>query len=244
MSIEGRLRDSWAFRILVIIAVFAVVMVLIEVIIPILTAFEKLELYSYYWVENSQGEIRQLMVVLQNNGTAYSVVESMRFGDVLVNTTEWGGWAAGNPGGGDVGGLSSTREFYIAPSSLVFQRNKVYNLTIVTSKKRSLSFSLETDESSTRKENITITSCNFYHWPPPHFETPCIELEVTNWGGTDVIMKEITIEGAPLPIEEGTWLYKGQELLHAVLFWRSGQTYHIEIKTAVGNTYAFDATPD
>jgi hypothetical protein len=205
--------------------------------------YEKLVISSYppyYWVANSKAEIRQIVLFFLNNGTQELTMKDIWIDGRSVNSTDWKSYF------GSTIRPTYTATVYVAPNNLTFERDQDYNLTVVTARNNRFTFLLEVGEGLIRTENVTITRCDFYHWPPPWFSDPRIGLGVIDKGGTDVIITEVRVNGTAYNILDNPWIDESEAntYLRVSAPWQSGKTYNIEIETIIGNTYNFVATAE
>jgi hypothetical protein len=230
---------SWTFKVAVILMLIVIAVLLVYLLVPFLLQFERLDLFSYSWVANSKGEIKQLVIVLINNGTEDLTMKEVWVGRILVELADW----EGNFGSTVLPEHST--HVYVASKNMTFERGQDYNLTIVTSRENHYSFLLNLNENNTENENVQITNCDFYHWPPGSGDTK-IGVRVTNLGASDVIIKKAEIDGVLFDISPRIWLgvSNSEDSFEVAFPWVEGLNYTIAIETVAGNKYETIATAD
>jgi len=230
---------SWTFKVAVILMLIVIAVLLVYLLVPFLLQFERLDLFSYSWVANSKEEVKQLVITLINNGTQDLEIKEIWVNGVLVDPANWAGYFGGSID------PTHTRRIYVAPKNTTFERGQNYNLTIVTSRKNHYSFLLNLNENNTKNENVKITNCDFYHWPPGSFDTK-IGVRVTNLGASDVIIKKAEINGVLFDISPRIWLdvSNSEDSFEVAFPWVEGLNYTIAIETVAGNKYETIATAD
>lgn len=242
---ESKPYKVLSFKNIVLITVTVIIVscVLWFVVLPFILRYEKLVISpysSYYWVANSKAEINQVVLVFLNNGTQESTIKDIWIDGASVNSADWRSYY------GSTMQPTESTTVYVAPNNLTFERDQDYNLTIVTARNNRFTFLLEVSEGLIRTENVTIAKCDFYHWPPPWFSDPRIGLDIINKGRTDVIIKEVRVNGTAYSILDNPWICRSEAdtYLRVSAPWESGKTYNIEIETIIGNTYNFVATAE
>lgn len=241
---KNKPRRDWVFYFFVlfcIIIIFAIV--LWYFVLPFFWSYEKLDIspyVSYYWVANSRGEVRQLVIVLENNGTQVLTMEEVWIDGVPVVLADWGC----DPG--KTIRPEYATHVYVAPESYLFENGTDYNLIVVTSRKNQFNFTLNVNENNTRLEKVEIKHCYFYDWPPPYFENPIVGIEVEIFGDIDVIIKEAWINSTFFSLSSQLWLDKFHSTGEFELSfpWKEGSTYNITIETVAGSTCQVTAIAD
>lgn len=212
-------------------------------VLPFLWRYEKLDISpysSYYWVANSRGEVKQLIIVFRNNGTEDLTIEELMVDEVLVDSADWESWSSERtleP--------KSTNTFYMAPKNLMFENGRDYILTIVTSRRNYFNFTLNVNKDNTKTEKVEIKQCYFYHWPPMSHDK-FIGIEVKSFGDINVIIKEVWIDSASFSVSPRLWLnqFHSTDDIEISYPWKEGSTYTITIETVAGSTYEITATAD
>jgi len=234
-------RKGLRFKVIVFIGIIVIVFTFVfwYFVLPFILKYESLDLFSYYWVANSREEIRQLVITFINNGTQDLTINEVWINEFLVNQTDWGAYfdTTIQPEYGTT--------VYVVPEDLTFESNRDYNLTLVTSRKNRFNFMLTVDEDNTKIENVTITGCYFYHWPPLS-GNKVVGIEVKSLGSTDVIIKRVWIDGASFIISPPLWLDKFHDSgdIEMSFPWERGLTYTVSVETMAGGVYGIRATAD
>jgi len=210
-------------------------------VLPFFWGYEKLDMFpDYYWVANSRGEIKQLVIVFKNNGTQKLTIEEVWLDDVLVDSADWKSWS-----GERTLEPKSTNTFYMAPKDLTFEKGRDYNLTMVTARNNHFSFTLNVNEDNTKTEKVKIEQCYFYHWPPTSNDK-FIGIEVKSFGDINVIIKEVWIDSVSFSVSPRLWLnqFHSTDDIEISFPWKKGSTYNITIQTVAGSTCQVTATAD
>lgn len=234
-------RRSLAFRVFILVSIIVIfTYALWHFILPLFWKYEKLEIFSHYWMANSQGEVKQLVIVFKNNGSQESTLEEVWFDGVLVNSADWESWS-----GERTLEPKFTNTFYIVPEGLTFEKRQDYNLTIVTARKDRFNFTLNVNEDNIKTEKVKINQCYFYRWPPGSHDK-FIGIEVKSFGNIVVIIKEVFIDGASFSVSPRLWLdnFHSTDDIEISFPWKEGSTYTITIETVAGSTYEITATAD
>jgi hypothetical protein len=200
-------------------------------VLPFFERHEMLYIVRYYWVKNNLGEIRMLVVDWGNNGTQDLTVSEVWVNGARLGNDFWGGWF-----GVTVLHMNGNR-FYVAPNDLLFQVGQSYNLTIVSSSKRQYSFMLNVNENNTKTENITISALYFYH-EPPLTGGPVIGMDVQNVGDTDIIIREVLVNGSSCTLPSQFMLdsSEGSGGFYVGFPWKTGENYTVTVETIAGTT--------
>jgi hypothetical protein len=140
---------------------------------------------------------------------------------------------------------SYSETFYVAPKDFLFQMGQSYNLTVVASSRRQYSFILNVNDSDTRTENVTITGVYFFHVPPLTGD-PVIGVEVQDLGGTDIIIREVLINGSSYTVSPRFMLTRSNNPngFEIGFPWEKGEAYTITIETIAGTTANYTTTAD
>lgn len=233
-------RKGLRFKVIVFIGIIVIVFTFVfwYFVLPFILKYERLDLFSYYWVANSREEIRQLVIIFINNGTQDLTINEVWINEFLVNQTDWEAYF------GTIQPEYGTT-VYVAPEDLTFENDRDYNLTLVTSRKNRFNFMLTVDEDNTKIENVTITGCYFYHRPPLS-KNKVVGIQVESLGSTDVIIKKAWIDGASFNVSPRLWLHKfhSSDGIEISFPWKRGSTYTVTVETVAGSTYEIRATAD
>jgi hypothetical protein len=234
-------RGDLKFKVIVLVGIIMVCgYILWYFVLPSIGKYEKLGVRSYYWVANTHDEAKQLVVVLLNNGTQSLTIDEVWVDGFKVNSSDWEGYTGGrelDPKDGDY--------FYVVPRNVTLQNGLDYNLTVVTSSKNHYSFILNISEGNTRAENVTISGCYFYYFPPDSWD-PYVGIQVDNFGGTDMIIKTMRINGQTFTVNPRLWLDSSHSSsgVQQLFSWVEGYTYTVEIETIAGSTVSITAKAD
>jgi len=241
VEVEGKApKKDVRFRIIVIIGLIAISgYTFYYFILPMLGKYESLYLFSYCWVANSHGEIRQLVVVPLNNGTEDVTLADVQIDGVRVSNDSWEGFF-----GNTIQPTYSTN-IYVTLENFTIENGKHYNFTIVTSRKNHFNFLLNVNENNTKTEAVKISGVYFYH-VPPITGGPVIGVGVQDLGGTDVIIKKALINDANYTLSPRVWLSETDTLegFEVSFPWKKGENYTVTIETVIGTTANCTATAD
>lgn len=250
MGVEGEGEErggGWLSRrrlFLLLVVVVVVVGLLVLVVIPYLQEllkFESLELKSYWWTQNSQGNITLTTLRLYNNGTKTLKITDVYINQTHVNSTNCGTNSRALPS-----------EFwawmYVAPDGMVFEEGANYNLTVATEAGNHFSYQVKVeDHGNLGPEKFNIKNADFgdlrYYGGPLY-----VYLAVENHQAIPVVVVERWVNDTSFGtkrfwIRPGT---AGPESL-AILFkfnWVEGAAYNFTLKTAAGNIYTYTSTAE
>jgi len=241
---EGKPRRDLTFKVFVALSLIVIFMyVFWYFVLPFFWGYEKLEISSYcphYWVVNSRGEIKQLVIAFENIGTQDLTIEEMWVDEVLVDSTDWE-----SRSGERTLESESGNTFYMVSKSFMFENGQDYNLTVVTARKNKFNFTLNINENNTKTEKVKISECYFYYWPPLS-NNKVVGMQVESLGGTDVIIKKIWIDDASFDVSPRLWLHEfhSSSGIQISFQWKKGSTYTVTVKTVAESTYEITATAD
>jgi len=241
-------RRGLRFKVFVALVLIAVLIgALWFFVLPYLFAYEKLDLVVlpghsnpwYYWVTNSKGEVRQLTIGFKNSGTEELKVKEIWINGTLVDSADWGGYF------GKTIEPEHTTTVYVAPGNLTFKKGTSYNLTVVTSRRNRFNFTLCVKDYNTKLEKVKISGCYFYYWPPDS-NHKVIGIEVKDLSGTDVIIKEVFINGSSFIVSPRLWLYEfsSEGDIEISYPWKKGMTYTVTVKTVAGSRFEVNKTAE
>jgi len=241
VGVEGKPPSKdLKFRIVVIVGIAVISgYILWFFVLPLVGRYERLDVLRYYWAKNNRGEIRLLVVDMDNNGTQDLIVSEIWVDGVRLENDSWEGWF-----GITVRPLYG-ETFYVAPKDFLFEMGRDYNLTVVASSGRQYSFVLNVNENNTRTENLKITGVYFYHVPPVT-GGEVIGVEVQDLGGTDIIIREALINGSLYTVSPRFDLWSGHSFdgFEIGFPWKKGENYTVTIETIAGTTANYTATAD
>lgn len=215
-------------------------------VLPLTGKYEKLQLYSYYWVNNSRNETKQLVVRLLNNGTQTLTINNILIDGSEINLTSGEIWLDGR------GFLpKNVATIIVVPRTFLFQYGRSYNFTIVTLAQSHYNFMLEVNENNTRTERLRISDCTLFEWPPDSTAVKYIGVEVTLLENTFAIVKTVYIDDYAWTIDKFAWTVSpplwlsvnhNPDEITLKYAWIVTHVYNITIETVAGTTAQFNAT--
>jgi uncharacterized membrane protein len=231
-------RRNWVLILTVVAFIGIIVGFVVYVFVLPLIGFEKLELRSYesyYWVAAPEGQVRQLVLEVVNNGTFHISVKNLLVDGTEIDSSGYGGYF-----GNEVGPTLSTA-FYVAPVNTTFLLNHMYNVTLVTSRGNSFSFATEVREDNVKTESVQVGAPLFSSGPPGNSDYVAFNVKVLS--GTDAIIKKMWINGTACSINP-LWLlsYHTEEAIGVVFGWDPYKNYTVTIETAAGSRFATTGT--
>lgn len=230
-------RRSLRFKAFIIIVSITLFCVFWFYILPILTAYEKLELFEFYgWTTNSTGQVKQASFIFFNNGTKELTLSKVLVNGTILKSSEWGWYYSSklDPHTGE--------RVFVALETTIFKLDKKYNFTIETSRGNHFPFILKVEEDLVQQENLTIKDLYFNIWPPDWDRD--LGIAINNYGNTPAIVTQVTafndVDDKYWKFEMKQWFFPGDSGSFIVsINWREEVTYYVSVETATGNIYEF-----
>lgn len=207
-------------------------------ILPILTAYENLVVWSFYgWTENSAGQIKQASLWFFNNGT-----KSLTLGKIIINGTslkssEWGCYSSSRLD------AHSGERVFVAPETAIFELGESYNFTIETSGGNHYAFSFKVEENLVKPENLSIRTLYFNLWPDWSRD---IGVGIDNYGSTPAIITHATVirdtDDKYWEFEVNRWFFPGEyDSFILDIGWNENVSYYVRINTIGGSMFYYEA---